>query len=174
LQDRRQDDITIICDTDFLSSFLKIERLELARYLFKEKNLYIPVAVLSEIAKTNLITALLDKEWVKVKNVSDMDFKKMKKDKEFTNLGSGEKECFALCKCFKNSVLLISDNKARRIANKNEIFTLNISAFLLACKEMGILDSNDIAVIIHDLKEKDYYEFSEAERAGLIGKHNSL
>ena len=52
MQDRRQDDITIICDTDFLSSFLKIERLELARYLFKEKNLYIPVAVLSEIAKT--------------------------------------------------------------------------------------------------------------------------
>lgn len=161
--------LIIICDTDFLSSFLKIERLELVRDLFKAKNLYIPVAVLSEVAKTNLITALLDKEWVKVKNVSDADFKKMKKNKEFTNLGSGEKECFALCKRFKNSVLLISDNKARRVANKNEIVTLNISAFLLSCKEMGILESNDIANIIHDLREKDYYEFSEAERAGLIG-----
>ena len=159
--------LIIICDTDFLSSFLKIKRLELVRYLFKAKNLYIPVAVLSEVAKTNLITALLDKEWVKVKNVSDADFKKMKKNKEFTNLGSGEKECFALCKRFKNSVLLISDNKARRVANKNEIVTLNISAFLLSCKEMRILESNDIANIIHDLREKDYYEFSEAERAGL-------
>ncbi|CAD6493264.1 MAG: hypothetical protein LAKADJCE_00481 [Candidatus Argoarchaeum ethanivorans] len=153
--------LTIICDTDFLSSFLKIERLGLVRDLF------IPVAVLSEVAKTNLITALLDKEWVKVKNVSDADFKGMKKNEEFTNLGSGEKECFALCKRFKNSVLLISDNKARRIANKNEIVTLNISAFLFSCKEMGILESNDIANIIHDLREKDYYEFSEAERAGL-------
>lgn len=161
--------LIIICDTDFLSSFLKIERLELVRDLFKAKNLYIPVAVLSEVAKTNLITALLDKEWVKVKNVSDADFKKVKKSKEFANLGSGEKECFALCKRFKNSVLLISDNKARRIANKNEIVTLNISAFLLSCKEMGILENNDIANIIHDLREKDYYEFSEAERAGLIG-----
>ena len=76
---------------------------------------------------------------------------------------------FALCKRFKNSVLLISDNKARRIANKNGIVTLNISAFLLSCKEMGILESDDIANIIHDLRAKDYYEFSEAESAGLIG-----
>ena len=166
--------LIIICDTDFLSSFLKIERLELVRDLFKAKNIYIPVAVLSEVAKTSLITALLDKEWVKVKNVSDVDFKKMKRNKEFTNLGSGEKECFALCKRFENSVLLISDNKARKVANKNGIVTLNISAFLLSCKEMGILESNDIASIIRDLREKDYYEFSEAERAGLIGKHNSL
>ena len=161
--------LIIICDTDFLSSFLKIGRLELVRDLFKTKNLCIPVAVLSEVAKTNLITALLDKEWVKVKNVSDADFKKMKRNKEFTNLGSGEKECFALCKRFKNSVLLISDNKARKVANKNEIVTLNISAFLLSCKEMGILESNDIANIIHDLREKDYYEFSEAESARLTG-----
>ena len=153
----------------FLSSFLKIKRLELVRYLFKAKNLYIPVAVLSEVAKTNLITDLLDKKWVKVENVSDADFKKVKQNKEFTNLGSGEKECFALCKRFKNSVLLISDNKARRIANKNGIVTLNISAFLLSCKEMGILESDDIANIIHDLRAKDYYEFSEAESAGLIG-----
>ena len=161
--------VIIICDTDFLSSFLKIKRLELVRYLFKAKNLYIPVAVLSEVAKTNLITDLLDKKWVKVENVSDADFKKVKQNKEFTNLGSGEKECFALCKRFKNSVLLISDNKARRIANKNGMVTLNISAFLLSCKEMGILESDDIANIIHDLRAKDYYEFSEAESAGLIG-----
>ena len=160
--------LTIICDTDFLSSFLKIERLELVKDLFKEDNLYIPVAVHAEIAKTNLITDLLDKEWVKVKKVSDEELKEMEKDKEFTNLDSGEKECLALCKRFEKSVLLISDNKARRIANKNDIFTLNISAFLLACKDMEILSREDILTIIHNLKEKDYYEFSEEERARLI------
>ncbi len=96
------------------------------------------------------------------------DLKEMAKDKEFTNLGSGEKECLALCKRFKKSVLLISDNKARRIAIKNDIFTLNISAFLLACKDVAILNREDILTMIHDLKEKDYYEFSEDERARLI------
>lgn len=160
--------LTIICDADFLSSFLKIGQLELVKDLFKEENLYIPVAVLSEIAKTNLITDLLDKEWIKVKKVGDEDLKEMEKDKDFVNLGSGEKECLALCKYFEKSVLLISDNKARRIANKNEIFTLNISAFLLACKETGILDRNEIATIIQDLKEKDHYEFSHEESARLL------
>jgi len=105
----------LICDTDFLSSFLKIGRLELVKDLFKVVNLYIPVAVLREIAKTDLITDLLNKEWIKVKKVNDEDLKEMEKDKEFANLGSGEKECLALCKRFEKSALLISDNEARRI-----------------------------------------------------------
>ena len=158
----------LICDTDFLSSFLKIGRLELVKDLFKVVNLYIPVAVLREIAKTDLITDLLNKEWIKVKKVSDEDLKEMEKDKEFANLGSGEKECLALCKRFEKSALLISDNEARRIANKKDIVTLNISAFLLACKQMRILDRSDIIAIIRDLKEKDYYEFSEEEKQRLI------
>jgi len=130
--------------------------------------LYIPVAVLREIAKTDLITDLLNKEWIKVKKVNDEDLKEMEKDKEFANLGSGEKECLALCKRFEKSALLISDNEARRIANKKDIVTLNISAFLLACKQMRILDRSDIIAIIRDLKEKDYYEFSEEEKQRLI------
>jgi len=65
-------------------------------------------------------------------------------------------------------MLLISDNKARKIANKNNIAVLNISAFLLACKDVGLLNSEDIATIIHDLKDKDYYEFSEKEKQRLI------
>jgi len=73
-----------------------------------------------------------------------------------------------LCKQFRDSMLLISDNKAREIANKNNIAVLNISAFLLACKETGILDRGNIATIIRDLKEKDYYEFSKEEKQRLI------
>ena len=52
----------IVCDTDFLSSFLKIDRLDLVKRLFKEENLHIPRAVLLELAKTNLIIKLLKLE----------------------------------------------------------------------------------------------------------------
>ena len=138
--------------------------------LFNEEKLYIPAAVLGEIAKTNLITDLLDKEWVKVKKANGEDLKEMESDEEFKNLGSGEKECLALCKQFRDLVLLISDNKARKIANKNNIAVLNIPAFLLACKETGILDRGNIATIIRELKEKDYYEFSEEEKQRLINE----
>ena len=43
-----------------------------------------------------------------------------------------------LCKQVRGSILLISDNKAGEIANKNDIMVLNIPAFLLACKQMRI------------------------------------
>ncbi|RCV64715.1 putative nucleic acid-binding protein, contains PIN domain [Methanophagales archaeon] len=158
----------IISDTDFLSSFLKIERLELVKDLFKEENLYIPIAVLGEIAKTDLITDLLDRKWIIVKRINYDDLREMESVETFKNLGSGEKECLVLCKQFRDSMLLISDNKAREIANKNNIAVLNISAFLLACKDVELLNSEDIATIIHDLKDKDYYEFSEEERSRLI------
>ena len=160
----------VVCDTDFLSSLLKVNRLEMVRDLFKEENLYIPSAVLGEIARTDLITDLLSKNWIKVKKVSDDDLKKMERDKEFAGLGSDEKECLVLCMQFRDSMLLISDNKARRIASKNKIVVLNIPAFLFACKEIRILDRGNIATIIRDLKEKDYYEFSEEEKQRLTNE----
>jgi predicted nucleic acid-binding protein len=73
--------MTIVCDTDFLSSFLKINRLEMVKDLFKEENLYIPAAVLGEIAKTDLITDLVNKNWIRVKKVSDDDLREMESEK---------------------------------------------------------------------------------------------
>lgn len=147
---------------------MKIGRLELVRDFFGEKNLYIPVAVLYEITKTDLITDLLDKHWVLVRTVDVMDLMVMEGDIGFASLGSGEKECMVLCKQFQDSVLLISDKRAMRVAGENHISVLNIPALLLACKETGVLDKDEIAVIARDLKEKDYYELSEWEARRLM------
>lgn len=158
----------IIFDTDFLSSFLKIGRLELAKEFFGVENVYIPVAVLYEIAKTNLITDLLDKHWILVKRVNDADLIEMEHDIGSASLGSGEKECMVLCRQFQDSILLISDKKAMRVAGKNRISILNIPALLLACKATGVLDGDEIAVIVRDLKKMDYYEFSYGEECRLM------
>ena len=48
------------------------------------------------------------------------------------------------------------------------LIVVNIPAVLLACKQMKIFNKEDIVAIIRDLKEKDYYEFSEEERNRLI------
>ena len=158
----------VVCDTDFLSSFLKIGRLELVNEFFGEENIHIPVAVLYEIAKTDLITDLLDKHWILVKKVNDAYLIEMEHDIRFASLGSGEKECMVLCRQFQDSILLISDKKAMRVAGKNRISVLNIPALLLACKETGVLDRNEIAVIMRDLKKMDYYEFSYGEECRLM------
>ena len=53
------------------------------RDLFNEENVHIPVAVLSEVAKTELITDLLSKDWIRVRKVKEGDLRKMERDKEF-------------------------------------------------------------------------------------------
>jgi predicted nucleic acid-binding protein len=106
-------------------------------------------------------------DYIKIVNVSEKDFG-MLKGVEFELLGSGEKECIALCKQNQNSMLLISDNKARKVARKNGIVVLNIPAFLLACKRTMFLDNNEIALIMKGLKQKDYYEFGKDEKKELL------
>lgn len=60
-------------------------------------------------------------------------------------------------------LMLTNDKKARLVAGKNGIAVLNISAFLLACKSSNFLDKNQIAGIVADLKQKDYFAFSKDE-----------
>ncbi len=162
----QEENRTIILDADFLSSFLKIGKLDLIRGFFRVEVLYIPVAVFNEISKTKLIKGLLGRKYVQIENVNEKSFDNFNKD--FENLGSGEKECIVLCKQFQNSLLLISDKKAIGIARANRITVLNIPAFLLACKNTSFLSSEDISHIIKDLKQKDYYEFSNEERKRLL------
>jgi predicted nucleic acid-binding protein len=54
-------------------------------------------------------------------------------------------------------ILLINDRRAREIAKRKGISTLNTSAFLLLCKIRRIIDKDEIISIMESLKEKDYF-----------------
>ncbi|MFQ6056595.1 MAG: hypothetical protein ACE5J3_11500 [Methanosarcinales archaeon] len=56
---------------------------------------------------------MLDKDWIKAKRVSDDAYNEIQIDEEFVNLGSGEKECIALCKQFPDSILFIKAEKQK-------------------------------------------------------------
>jgi predicted nucleic acid-binding protein len=158
----QEDRLEIVIDTDFPSSFLKIHKLELIRDFFNVESISIPLAVFSEIAKTNLVDLLLKVEWIKIRTVQLLDFSDLNNN-EIKNLGGGEKECMALCKTFSKHIMLVNDKKARMIAKKNGIIVLNISGFLFACKKSNFLDKDENLKIIGDLKYKDYYIFSKEE-----------
>jgi len=157
-----EDRLEIVIDADFLSSFLKIHKLELIRDFFKVESISIPLAVFNEIAKTDLVDLVLNAEWIKIRTVQPLDCSDLN-DNEINNLGGGEKECMALCKTFSKHIMLVNDKKARMAAKKNGIIVLNISGFLFACKKSNFLDKYEIFQIIADLKNKDYYIFSKEE-----------
>lgn len=146
----------IVADTDFLSAFLKINRLNLVFTALETSEIVITEAVLHELEQAPVYEKLLpvlhseDKKIVvrKVKKIYSEDF------------GKGELESIALAK-ETNSLLLMDDRKAAKFAESEMITVMDIPIFLLHCKTSNFVSSKEIKEIIEQLKEKDYYEFSE-------------
>jgi predicted nucleic acid-binding protein len=159
---------TVILDTDFLSSFLKIGRCDLVRLLYQIEQATIPTAVHRELAQTTLLPQLLAIPWITVTTVNLSPDETLVQDSTFQALGSGEQECILLARVLSDVVLLISDNKARQFARSLGIIVANIPAFLLACKMAALVSPEQMTQIIDDLKTLDYYEFQPEIRRVLL------
>lgn len=152
----------IVSDTDFLSSFAKIEELDLIFKVFRTKEIVITEAVYNELKKSPIFDELLPyfsnkKNKITVKKVSVKDFPE--------NLGFGERESIALAKEYK-AKLLMNDRVAGLYAENISVKVIDIPAFLFHCKEKKILNTSQMKTLISNLKTKDFYEFyKEVERA---------
>ena len=159
---------TVILDTDFLSSFLKIGRCDLVRRLYQIEQATIPTAVHRELAQTTLLPQLLARPWITVTTDIPSVGETLVHDSTFHALGSGEQECILLARFLPDVVLLMSDNKARQFARSLDVTVANIPAFLLACKMAALVSPEQMAQIIDDLKTQDYYEFRPEIRRALL------
>ncbi len=159
---------TIILDTDFLSSFLKIGRCNLIRSFYQVEQAIIPTAVHRELAQTDLLTPLLAIHWINVPSVQALPDETLLQDATFQTLGAGEQACIALARTLPEAVLLMSDNKARRFGQSLGVTVINIPAFLLACKMAGMINPEQMAQVIQDLGDKDFYRFKAEVRDALL------
>jgi predicted nucleic acid-binding protein len=159
---------TIILDTDFLSSFLKIGRCDLIRALYQVERVLIPVAVHRELAQTDLLTPLLATGWIDVPSAEPVPDETLLEDSTFQALGVGEQACILLARATPDSILLISDNTDRQFARSLGLTVVNIPAFLLACKVAGLVSAEQMVQIVQDLKDKDFYELKSEIRDALL------
>lgn len=159
---------TVILDTDFLSSFLKIGCCDLIRLLYQVNRVIIPTAVHRELAQTTLLPQLLAIPWITVTTEIPSVDETLVQDSTFQALGSGEQECVLLARILPDVVLLMSDNKARQFARSLGVTVANIPAFLLACKMASLASLEQMTQIIDDLKTEDYYEFRPEIRRALL------
>lgn len=160
--------LTVILDTDFLSAFLKIERVPLIRSFYQVETLLAPPAVHREIAVTNLLPRLAGLPWVCLAEPALARLTTLQQDELFARLGSGEQEAIALALERPGAVLLMNDNQARRVATSLGVTVIHIPAFLLACKMAGLVDRKTLADLIAALQEKDYYKFRQDVLVALL------
>lgn len=158
----------VVLDADFLSAFLKIERLSIVRELFGLDLVLTPPAVYREIGVTDLLPRLAAIPWIEVREPAAEKLKALGRDETFARLGSGEREAIALCMELGDVVLLMNDNRARQVAVRLGIRVLSVPTFLLAYKNSGLADRGQIADLVTALEERDFYGFRKDVRDLLL------
>ena len=149
----------VILDADFLSAFLKIERLPLLLTFYQVERLCVPSTVYRELAVTSLLPLLLAISWIGVEDPTLERLQSVAGDEAFGVLGTGEQAAIALALDYPGSVLLSNDRQVQRLATGRGVTVINIPAFLLACKLAGLLDRVALAEITAALQAKDHYGF---------------
>lgn len=156
--------LRVILDTDFLSSFLKVRQLQIVRDFYRIPNLWVPPAVYREVSSTDLLAGLTAIPWVRVDAPEPGRLDDLMRDEGLRSLGPGEREAIALSLQGEDSVLLMNDNRATKIATRLGARVVNIPGFILACKLSGLLDRTEIAGLIEALERKDHYGFRREVR----------
>jgi len=159
---------TVLLDADFLSAFLKINRLDLIRRFYSVERTYVTPAVYRELAQTSLLPRLTTVAWIEVTLAPADELQTLRQDEVFSRLGAGEQESIALALTTHNAVFLSNDNQARHVARAVGVTVVNIPAFLLACKMASELTTDEIQQIIDDLWQQDHYRFRQDVRALLL------
>ncbi len=159
----------VILDTDFLSAFLKIHRLDLVRDFYGVEEVRIPQAVFREVSATDLIVQLSALPWAVVQLPDRDRLDRLRTEQDLEGLGQGEIEAIAVAQEYgDNAVLLTNDNQARRKAVELGVEVDNIPAFLLACRQTGFLNRDEIAETVISLEREDHYGFRREVRERLL------
>ena len=167
-----------ILDADFLSYYFKIGRLKLVLKALNVKHVVIPSTVYEELREAKFFSdiaslfvfnenELNDDIFILVKTIDLDKWNENLTKEEAIALGNGERGCFILAENSRD-IILIDDQKARVVAKGKGLKVASIPSFLLFCKMKNVVSLNDIRKVIEELKERDYYEFSEESMEFLL------
>ena len=162
--------VNVVVDSDFLSSFLKIDALDTVREYFRTDRLLLPQAVFRELAVTTLLSQVVGTKWLELREVSS-DMLEAATDTAppgLGDLGSGEREAIALAHHLDRAVLLMNDKRALQTARALDIRTVNVPAFLLLYRSLGAEAALKVRNLVDALEEKDHYGFSPEIRRRLM------
>lgn len=158
----------VVLDADFLSAFLKIDRLPIVKSFYQVESLFVPPAVYREVSLTDLLSRLTSIPWISVQPPDATQAQPLWQAGDFARLGPGEQEAIALALGFGEAVLLMNDNEARRVAARLRVEVLNIPTFLMACKVSGLASRTEILDLVTALEERDRYGFRKDVRELLL------
>ena len=144
---------TIISDTSCFIILSKIGELELLQQLFG--NVVTTPEIVAEFGE-------ILPNWIEVISVQD----KYKKQLFELQVDSGEASAMALALEIENSLLIMDDYKARRLAQTLNIGYTGTIGIIILAKQKGII--NSIKPILAKIKETNFHISADLELQALI------
>ena len=145
-----------IADTDILSAFGKVEKVEILGSLFDE--ILIAPAVFEELLQAQRAGFTFVEDVIKAAKLIPLDSELEKRMRRFSllypQLGRGETESIALAVSEK-LVVLTNDKQAKRICEVNSVFFMDLEEILRALKVKGILNRGGLKQLMEAMERED-------------------
>jgi hypothetical protein len=151
---------SLIFDTDVLSTFGKIRRLDLLRKLLPIEKFFIPTSVYNELFKAKdcgyeFVDYIMECKILKVTPLGQEEVEFLEKlSDERRSLGPGELECISICK-HRGSVFITNDVAAKKVCDHYNIEFIDLSMLLKSLLTTNILTNNEVRALIGEIEEKD-------------------
>jgi len=148
----------VVMDCDLISSFAKINRIDLLETLFPDAQLVITASVYNELLKTKEYGFdFLDK--IVQSNVGLINARKEERSvfEDFLQdyrIHLGEAEGIAIAKC-RDGVFMTNDSRAVRFCEEKGVKVLNLKDVLRKIAVDAIVDKSEMLKLIRDIETED-------------------
>ncbi len=150
---------TIIFDTDIISTFAKIDKLDLLENIFPKDNLKITSEIYEELSVPldygyNFPKKIYDKLEILPLNKKEQKlYQNLILENE--TLDKGELEAITACIERKHLVFSSLDDQALKFAREKGVDTLSLHSILRIGFKNSIIDKENVKEIIEEIEEKD-------------------
>lgn len=151
---------SFIFDTDVLSTFGKIRKLDLLRKLLPDAVFFIPLSVYDELFKAkdhgyDFVDYILKSGLFEVIPLSSEELRFLGElRKEHISLGAGEMEGISICK-HGGHILVTNDVAAKKVCDFYGIKFIDLSVILKSLLVEKILTNKEVKVLINEIEQKD-------------------
>ncbi len=152
--------MNLVFDTDILSTFGKIRRLDLLKKLFPNVRFFVPSSVYNELFKARergyeFVDYVIESGILEVMplNKEELEFLGRLRE-ERKSLGLGELEGVSICK-HREYVLVTNDITAKKVCDQYGIKIIDLSMILKSLLEVKILMSDELRALIDEIERKD-------------------
>ena len=143
-----------VFDADILSTFAKINKVEILPKIFSSSVLLIPPAVMADLqaSKSESVRKACESNLFQRATLDQNESEFAEKISKEKRLGKGEIECIAVCK-FRSANIVTNDSRAISYAEKLNISVIDLETILYYLKE--IISNDGLKQLINDIESED-------------------